>query len=458
MIDYYSILGVSHDADEAEIKNAYRNLVKRYHPDICKDPGSEERFKKINEAYEAIIEEQRTISTLFKSSTDLLKARRFTESLSMFESILALKPNNMDALKGKGSTLFELNRFTEAISVYDKILSINPTDQVILNNKGVALDNLGKYHEAIAAYDRSLKIDPNYSMARTNREATLKKIERATPINSKIKEEHLTEKQNTGNWVVAGLAAVIALILVFSNIFAGSTSLNNSSIFSIILGYLIIYAIIAVILFVIYWIITKVYPKSENWGVVSWTIAILGIPILLTIVLSIIAAFIFGMAGGSSDYQWVKYSNYGISLNHPSSIPINTSAKGYSGATYYSGSIQFDNPDQQGIGVMWFPKGTILSQVSNQKLFSIISTELQKDMPDYKMSSILKTTHSGNEVYYVNFYGHDNTADGKMGYGTIAFWVDSPSQRDFMLLTGSYKSKEDAQLLFDGVMNSIECH
>lgn len=53
--DYYETLGVSRDADEAEIKKAYRQLALRHHPD--RNPGdkeSEERFKEVNEAYSVL--------------------------------------------------------------------------------------------------------------------------------------------------------------------------------------------------------------------------------------------------------------------------------------------------------------------------------------------------------------------------------------------------------------------
>jgi curved DNA-binding protein len=53
--DYYKILGVSRNADEKEIKKAYRRLARQYHPDV--NPGdkqAEARFKEINEAYEVL--------------------------------------------------------------------------------------------------------------------------------------------------------------------------------------------------------------------------------------------------------------------------------------------------------------------------------------------------------------------------------------------------------------------
>ena len=56
MADYYQILGISRDADKEEIKRAYRRLARKYHPDVNKDPGAEERFKEINRAYEVLSE------------------------------------------------------------------------------------------------------------------------------------------------------------------------------------------------------------------------------------------------------------------------------------------------------------------------------------------------------------------------------------------------------------------
>jgi molecular chaperone DnaJ len=54
--DYYEVLGVSRDADKEEIKRSYRRLARKYHPDVNKEPGAEDRFKEINRAYEILSE------------------------------------------------------------------------------------------------------------------------------------------------------------------------------------------------------------------------------------------------------------------------------------------------------------------------------------------------------------------------------------------------------------------
>ena len=55
MEDPYKILGVSPDASDEEVKKAYRQLAKKYHPDVNKEAGAEERFKKIQNAYDTIM-------------------------------------------------------------------------------------------------------------------------------------------------------------------------------------------------------------------------------------------------------------------------------------------------------------------------------------------------------------------------------------------------------------------
>jgi curved DNA-binding protein len=52
--DYYETLGVARDASAEDIRRAYRKLARKYHPDVNKEPGAEDRFKQISEAYEVL--------------------------------------------------------------------------------------------------------------------------------------------------------------------------------------------------------------------------------------------------------------------------------------------------------------------------------------------------------------------------------------------------------------------
>jgi curved DNA-binding protein len=52
--DYYGILGVPRDAAADAIKNAYRRLARKYHPDVSKEAGAEAKFKEISEAYQTL--------------------------------------------------------------------------------------------------------------------------------------------------------------------------------------------------------------------------------------------------------------------------------------------------------------------------------------------------------------------------------------------------------------------
>ena len=54
MRDLYAILGISRNADQASIRKAFKSLARKYHPDLNKDPGADERFKEVNAAYEVL--------------------------------------------------------------------------------------------------------------------------------------------------------------------------------------------------------------------------------------------------------------------------------------------------------------------------------------------------------------------------------------------------------------------
>ncbi len=57
--DYYEVLGVSRDADEAAIRKAYHKLAKKYHPDTNKSPDAADKFKEVTEAYEVLSDKEK---------------------------------------------------------------------------------------------------------------------------------------------------------------------------------------------------------------------------------------------------------------------------------------------------------------------------------------------------------------------------------------------------------------
>ena len=72
--DFYDVLGVSRDADEDEIMEAYREKVSEYHPDVSDEPDAEETFKKIQKAKDVLTDDEQ------RQQYDQLGHERFTEA------------------------------------------------------------------------------------------------------------------------------------------------------------------------------------------------------------------------------------------------------------------------------------------------------------------------------------------------------------------------------------------
>jgi curved DNA-binding protein len=82
--DYYEALGVPRDASNEDIRRAYRRLARENHPDVNKDPGAEDRFKEISEAYEVLRDTEKRerydrLGSNWRSGQDVSGAPGFEE-------------------------------------------------------------------------------------------------------------------------------------------------------------------------------------------------------------------------------------------------------------------------------------------------------------------------------------------------------------------------------------------
>ncbi|MBR5049672.1 MAG: molecular chaperone DnaJ [Erysipelotrichaceae bacterium] len=83
--DYYEVLGLSRDANDEQIKKAYRTLAKKYHPDLNKDPDAPDKFKEVQEAYEVLSDPQKR-STYDQYGFDGLDSQGFNFNFNGFGS------------------------------------------------------------------------------------------------------------------------------------------------------------------------------------------------------------------------------------------------------------------------------------------------------------------------------------------------------------------------------------
>src|SRR3954452_24867905 len=100
--DPYEVLGVARDADERQVKKAFRALARELHPDVNRhDPAAEEKFKEAAEAYEVLSDPDRR-STYDRFGHEGLRSGGWapeTEAFGSFEDVLS-------AFFGRGDPLF----------------------------------------------------------------------------------------------------------------------------------------------------------------------------------------------------------------------------------------------------------------------------------------------------------------------------------------------------------------
>ena len=100
--DYYEVLGLDRDADEKALKNAFRRLARKYHPDRSDEPDAEDRFKEIQEAY-AVLSDPRNAANTTDSDMTGPEEVSVVDSTSISAICLAVQTSSQPSLAVGGA-------------------------------------------------------------------------------------------------------------------------------------------------------------------------------------------------------------------------------------------------------------------------------------------------------------------------------------------------------------------
>jgi tetratricopeptide (TPR) repeat protein len=147
--------------EEAENGDEEAPTVEAPSPPTVEPPPDEQPLTTTNETLTEDLGDNQATEPQQQPMQPGLNATDAGNALEYYDRALAIDPNNVSALDGKGAALHSLGEYQDALEYYDRALAIDPNDVNIVNNKAGALGNLGRYEEAMEYIDRALAIDPN---------------------------------------------------------------------------------------------------------------------------------------------------------------------------------------------------------------------------------------------------------------------------------------------------------
>ena len=198
--DYYSILQLSPDATLDEIKISFRNLARKYHPDI--NPHNQEaiaKFQQISQAYEVLLDDKKrhryylesyvppynhdqnnstvAVNTqfYFTSSRRAKKfydrgskqfhAQKYQKSIAKYTKAINLDAKFICAYLRRCEAHYNLGNYQEILEDCYQIINLNPCITKAFYYQGIARYSLGLIPGAIASLSEVIRQDPNHAQA-----------------------------------------------------------------------------------------------------------------------------------------------------------------------------------------------------------------------------------------------------------------------------------------------------
>lgn len=188
--NYYSILGVSQNANAKEIKSAFRRLARQYHPDL--NPGdsiSAEKFKQISQAYDVLSDASKrrrydrqipmqqpaatkqtpttpqTAQEYYDRGTLRAQNKEYREAIQDYTQAIAINPKFVDAYLKRCEMRYKMGDHQGVLDDCYEVFNINPQIVKAHYYQGRARYSLGYVQPAIDSYSFAIAQDKNYPQA-----------------------------------------------------------------------------------------------------------------------------------------------------------------------------------------------------------------------------------------------------------------------------------------------------
>lgn len=136
MKNYHKILGIEKGASEEDVKKAFRDMAKKYHPDVNKSPDAESKFKEINEAYNKILnkeDDEIPLGFNYRSNRDM-DMEAFKQFVSSIRN--AASPISFDVTQRYAVTFFESCLGTEKEITYQRMGKCSGCEEYKISHNG----------------------------------------------------------------------------------------------------------------------------------------------------------------------------------------------------------------------------------------------------------------------------------------------------------------------------------